>query len=1104
MPASTSKSKPARSQQHPPRPLDDGEQPRPDTALGNNHHRKHHGDHHNSNIPNGVAHSNLANGNGSGPAEILAASPIPAPAPPALSTTPLPPDVSGLTGSRMRSANYKRLNKQQRGERLANGGNSADETVANVANTAATATSSYRRPVTKEPSVSRPLRVQPGHFRTGRRHPSAISLHRCRFVEHVPPAINALAFTPQGSAGKPLLACARANGDIEIWNPVRWHNERTIPGTPGNVVEGVLWLPSLAPNDDGGEGNGDMNGGMDDDGDDMDTDDDESARTPPSMTGPPRLFSTGLDGYVTEWDLVGLSQLSSVETGGGAVWCMAGAPSGDEVAVACEDGSIRVFSVGRFRGARLAYKATIDRKSERALSLTYHPSLPILAAGFTNSRIHLYSTESHSALASCSLERLGTDPTLVWSLAFLPDGLLASADSLGAVSFWSISHRPRPGRTGSMDPSAVSIYMVSRHRVHGADALCLAASSGPVPGSNDAAAAGRGPVLFSSGVDRKVVQFCLAPTGLANRPWSWVPAGERRYHSHDVRALALLSTPPSSGGGRALRIDALVSGGVDTALTIASPTSTFPSCRLLRMPMFPQRPLVSVAERARLLLSRADTSVKVWALGRPAVDSLSKIRSGSRLDLDTSERLLAEIRLSVSTMFIENSETRLFRLSTRPGKSGAGSTRVSRVRGFPPSSDIGGSSAMCFAPDGRRLILAGAADSVVRVVDVSAAGADPQPLAGPSNVLRVVASFRAHSGAQKSGTRAIDSGDDDEDGGAGASDSEDEAAGIPRRGGPRELVTVLTVSADGQWLASGDLSGTVHVHSLDALRYHATLPRVGGGGSLFAALAFHPSAPATLVGVTVRNEVFVFDAEDGARLTDWSREYSARLPDRFLARDEVAMGVTASRTAPEKLVVWAPSYICTIDLSKPLGPRDSKLTRRKRPWANAAKATAVHGETGREPGEQSGRGSGGHAGDDSDHDNDDVIVIESSSSDEDVGEQKKKKAGKQQRQQNVEAPEAETETAPAAAVPRKESHGSSFTIVHRYGPLMYFGFAAKDGAAADVAAEAGARKEGRNGYEHKGENRNRNHGDEEEAVAVERPLLRVLDALPDSFWRKKY
>ncbi|CAG8462830.1 579_t:CDS:2, partial [Cetraspora pellucida] len=66
-------------------------------------------------------------------------------------------------------------------------------------------------------------------------------VHRCRFVEYTPATINALAFTPLST--QPLLACGRANGEIEIWNPTqRWNLEKIIPGAKNTSVEALTWV----------------------------------------------------------------------------------------------------------------------------------------------------------------------------------------------------------------------------------------------------------------------------------------------------------------------------------------------------------------------------------------------------------------------------------------------------------------------------------------------------------------------------------------------------------------------------------------------------------------------------------------------------------------------------------------------------------------------------------------------------------------------------------------------------------------------------------------------------------------------------------------------
>lgn len=67
-----------------------------------------------------------------------------------------------------------------------------------------------------------------------------MEVHRCRFVDYTPSAINALAFAPNTT--KPVMACGRANGDIEVWNPKNeWTLEKvhTIPTRDSVVTTAV-------------------------------------------------------------------------------------------------------------------------------------------------------------------------------------------------------------------------------------------------------------------------------------------------------------------------------------------------------------------------------------------------------------------------------------------------------------------------------------------------------------------------------------------------------------------------------------------------------------------------------------------------------------------------------------------------------------------------------------------------------------------------------------------------------------------------------------------------------------------------------------------------
>lgn len=78
-----------------------------------------------------------------------------------------------------------------------------------------------------------------------------MDIHRSRFVPYPPSAINALAFSHNAndpSTGDDpsclRLAIGRANGNIEIWNPLKglWIHERTFSGGKDRSVEGLAWI----------------------------------------------------------------------------------------------------------------------------------------------------------------------------------------------------------------------------------------------------------------------------------------------------------------------------------------------------------------------------------------------------------------------------------------------------------------------------------------------------------------------------------------------------------------------------------------------------------------------------------------------------------------------------------------------------------------------------------------------------------------------------------------------------------------------------------------------------------------------------------------------
>ena len=134
-----------------------------------------------------------------------------------------------------------------------------------------------------------------------------VALHRARFVEWHPTAVTALAATTDGTA----VAVARESGAIELWSTEHWqclkvcdilplhlnmyaalfphktagfHLQR-IPGKEQAAISSLAWTFDTI-----------------------------------SMSW--RLFSGGLDGLLTEWDLVTLRAISVTDSFGGAVWSL--------------------------------------------------------------------------------------------------------------------------------------------------------------------------------------------------------------------------------------------------------------------------------------------------------------------------------------------------------------------------------------------------------------------------------------------------------------------------------------------------------------------------------------------------------------------------------------------------------------------------------------------------------------------------------------------------------------------------------------------------------------------------------------------------------------
>lgn len=321
-------------------------------------------------------------------------------------------------------------------------------------------------------------------------------------MPYPPSTINALAFShshisSDQKTAPPRLAVGRANGDIEIWNPLNglWLQETIIRGGKDRSIDGLVWTQD--PNEEVGER---------------------------IIIGKSRLFSIGYTTTVTEWDLEKGIRLRETSGNHGEIWCIAAQPAltlvangtveassgqwqGQDLVTGCTDGTLVLYST---KDETLQLQKVLARPSSKkgkAISIVFQDR-NIVVAGYSDSTIRLVDIRNGAMLRSMTLgggPKGGPKEILVWSVKVLNDGTIVSGDSSGEVKIWD-------GKTHTLR---------QRIKSHRQDVLSLAVSCD-------------GSAIFSGGMDRRTVVY--KPVGKGKSRWAEV--AHRRFHRHDVKTMA--------------------------------------------------------------------------------------------------------------------------------------------------------------------------------------------------------------------------------------------------------------------------------------------------------------------------------------------------------------------------------------------------------------------------------------------------------------------------------------------------------------------------------------------------------------------------------------
>lgn len=417
-----------------------------------------------------------------------------------------------------------------------------------------------------------------------------MDIHRCRFVPFPASPINAVAFShPLLSAKRQArLAIGRANGDIEIWNPLNgnWFQETILRGGRDRSVDALVWV----------------------------TGDDEVLSDGTVIVGKSRLFSIGYTTTVTEWDLEKGRAKKHASGQHGDIWCLAAQPAPPKdtqngvaatnqpqrLVAGTMDGSIVLYSIDDddLQFQRVLVKTA--KQNIKMVSIAFQ-SRQVAIVGCSDSTIRVYDLRRGELLRKMTLGKDligGAKEVIVWSVKCLKNGDIVSGDSTGQICIWD-------GKTYTQ---------AQRIQGHKSDVLSLATS---VDGLS----------IVSGGMDRRTALY----RPMKSDPSRWQRVHYRKYHDHDVKTMA-------SFEGQGMSV--VVSGGPD-ATPVVTPLRHAGVENHRTLSHLPHAIPLQSAPRARLIISWWDREVHIWKLRRPMKDLLKS--DDVEQSMESNRKLLGRI-----------------------------------------------------------------------------------------------------------------------------------------------------------------------------------------------------------------------------------------------------------------------------------------------------------------------------------------------------------------------------------------------------------------------------------------------------------------------------
>ncbi|KAG7393125.1 U3 small nucleolar RNA-associated protein 4 [Phytophthora pseudosyringae] len=358
--------------------------------------------------------------------------------------------------------------------------------------------------------------------------------------------------------------------------------------------------------------------------------------------------------------------------------------------------------------------------------------------------------------------------------------------------------------------------------------------------------------LFASGVDNQVVEFRRSVAESGNATWAY--SYSHRGHSHDVRALALSSNATS----------VLVSGGIDTQLVWYLGNS-FGAGRPTKIASMPYPQSIALANEKRVLMVQKSTSLDLWRLAsQSAATGVITHKHKLLLELNVGKALnLSCSALAPNASFAACSNSKELKLFEVDAEQDFQPKKVATL----PRSVKGPARVLAFSPDSTRLVIASSSHQI-RVLDLTK--------------MEVLKTFDVATPAP---------------------------AGANSANVPSPLVS-LTISSDGQWLASGDASNNIAIYNLDSMQFYCQLPRPS---EMHTSMGFNPSGK-TLVVTLVSNSFVCYDVEIKG-LSEWYRQNHEQFPKELMEGRNLK-GMTFDPANPDFLYLYSQVSLYQINMGK--------------------------------------------------------------------------------------------------------------------------------------------------------------------------------------------